>query len=408
MLQRYQEIFRFRAFRLFWLGFTFSALGDVATRVALTWYVFEKTNSPAALGLLALTYTGPIIISGLFVGTILDRFDRRTVMIVDNLIRGAVMALIPLLHFLGLLELWHVYLASLVYGSLVMVSLAGSPALVPDLVDEEHLATANALETLSYTLSAVIGPLIAGFLIPLMGAPRVVLLDAASYLFFAFLLMRMPATVRKMQGADDTVSEPETPKYRLADAGKLLVQNPILLTTTLMFMAFNLGLGAFLTILPVFSTNILNGGSELYGLLLGALAIGEVLSSVLAGTVDLPYALGKLIALAQFVSGLVLGLLLLGFNIPVAIISMALLGFCSAPLTIWAQTLRMKIIPAALRGRTFALLRMLMQSTNPAGGMVGGFLLPLVSFPVMIAFSAGVIAIAGFIGLQVRPLREAK
>jgi MFS family permease len=167
-------------------------------------------------------------------------------------------------------------------------------------------------------------------------------------------------------------------------------------------------LGAFLTILPVFSTNVLNGGSELYGLLLGALAVGEVLSSVLAGTLDLPYALGKLIALAQFTSGLMLGLLLLGFNIPLAIISMALLGFCSAPLTIWAQTLRMKIIPAALRGRTFALLRMLMQSTNPAGGMVGGFLLPLLSFPVMIGLAASVIAIAGFIGLQVRPLREAK
>ena len=97
----------------------------------------------------------------------------------------------------------------------------------------------------------------------------------------------------------------------------------------------------------------------------------------------------------------------MGFNIPIAIISMALFGFCSAPLTIWAQTLRMKIIPAALRGRTFALLRMLMQSTNPAGGMVGGFLLPLLSFPVMIGLSAGVIALAGFIGLQVRPLREA-
>jgi MFS family permease len=408
MLQRYQEIFRFRAFRLFWLGFTFSTLGDVATRVALTWYVFEKTDSPAALGLLALTYTGPIIISGLFVGTILDRFDRRSVMIVDNLIRGTIMALIPLLHFLGLLQLWHIYLASLVYGSLVMVSLAGSPALVPDLVDEEHLATANALETLSYTLSAVVGPLIAGFLIPLIGAPRVVLLDAASYLLFAFLLMRMPATVRKMQGAENVVDAIAMLQYRLADAGKLLVQNPILLTTTLMFMAFNLGLGAFLTILPVFSTNVLNGGSQLYGLLLGALAVGEVLSSVLAGTLDLPYPLGKLIALAQLTSGLMLGLLLLGFNIPLAIISMVLLGFCSAPLTIWAQTLRMKIIPAALRGRTFALLRMLMQSTNPAGGMVGGFLLPLLSFPVMIGLAAGVIALAGFIGLQVRPLREAK
>jgi hypothetical protein len=67
----------------------------------------------------------------------------------------------------------------------------------------------------------------------------------------------------------------------------------------------------------------------------------------------------------------------------------------------------MKIIPAALRGRTFALLRMLMQSTNPAGGMVGGFLLPLLSFPVLITLSMLVIVVPGLFGLQVRQLREA-
>jgi len=403
-VQRYQQIFRFRAFRLFWIGFTFSALGDVATRVALTWFVFEKTNSSQALGLLALTYTGPIILSGLVVGSVLDRFDRRTVMMVDNLIRGTIMALIPLLHVLGLLALWHVYLASLVYGSLVMVSLAGSPALVPDLIDEEHLATANALETLSYTLSSVLGPLLAGFLIPIIGAPRVVLLDAASYFFFAFMLLRMPATTRKLH-TPTTSGTP--PAYRLADAGRLLLHNPILLSTTLMFMAVNLGFGAFLVVLPVFSTNILHGGSELYGTLLGALALGELASSILAGTLDLPLSLGKLIAIAQTLTGVALALLLVGFTIPIALFSMALFGFVSAPLTIWAQTLRMKIIPAALRGRTFALLRMLMQSTNPAGGMFGGFLLPLLSMPVLVALAAAVITIPGLLGLQVRQLREA-
>lgn len=86
---------------------------------------------------------------------------------------------------------------------------------------------------------------------------------------------------------------------------------------------------------------------------------------------------------------------------------MILFGFVSAPLTIWAQTLRMKIIPSALRGRTFALLRMLMQSTNPAGGVVAGFLLPLLSFPIMIVLSASVIAIPGLLGYQVRELRDA-
>jgi hypothetical protein len=154
----YRQIFQQRAFRFFWLGFTLSALSDVMARVALTWYVYDFTRSSEALGLLAL-----------------HRFGIRRVMIFDNLLRGTVMLAIPALHALGALALWHIYAAATVYGALMMIPLAGSPSLIPDLVMDEHLSTANALETLSYTLSGVVGPPLAGLLIPLISAPNVVI-----------------------------------------------------------------------------------------------------------------------------------------------------------------------------------------------------------------------------------------
>jgi MFS family permease len=212
---------------------------------------------------------------------------------------------------------------------------------------------------------------------------------------------------RNIQHEHSFSDEAKVLNYRFVDAVRLLLHNRILLSTTLMFMAVNLGFGAFLVVLPIFSTNILHGGSGLYGILLGALAIGELSSSLLVGTLDLPLSLGKLISIAQISAGVALAILLFGFSIPIALVSMVLFGFMTAPLTIWAQTLRMKVIPSALRGRTFALLRMLMQSTNPAGGMVGGFLLPLLSFPLLITFSVLIIVIPGVFGLQVRQLREA-
>ena len=101
---------------------------------------------------------------------------------------------------------------------------------------------------------------------------------------------------------------------------------------------------------------------------------------------------------------MVLGGLLLSLSLPVALISLILLGFFSAPLTIWAQTLRMQIIPAHLRGRTFALLRMFMQGTIPLGGMIGGFVLPLVALPLMIGLSAAAIGLPGLAGPRVRAL----
>lgn len=398
---RYRQVFAYRAFRFFWLGFTLSALGDVMTHVALTWFVYDLTRSPEALGLLSVTYTGPVIVGGLLVGPLLDRFDRRRIMIADNLFRGAIMLLIPLLHAVGLLALWHVYVISTVYGFLVMITLAGSPSLVPELIDGQHLDTANALETISYTLSGVVGPPIAGLLIPLIRAPNVILFDVASYFLFALALLAAKSPARTT-----TAPAEGQPSYRLSDAVRLLLRNRVLLSTTLMYMSANLGMGALQVWLPIVCDQALGGGAELYGALLGAMAVGEVSSSLLAGTAKLP--LGKAITVAQALSGLAAAIMAVSLSIPTAFISFLLLGFFSAPLTIWAQTLRMKIIPDALRGRTFALLRTLMQSATPVGGGIAGVIMPLLPISAMILISALLVGVPGGIGYGVQELRGAE
>jgi MFS family permease len=282
----YRQVFQHRSFRLFWFGFTFSVMGDMMTRVALTWFVYESAGSATALGWLNLFYTGPVVLGGLFAGWLLDRFDRRKVMLADSLLRGTVVAVIPLLHALNQLDIWHIYLVAAVYGSLMMVSLAGGPALVPDLVAKRDLATANALETLSFTLGGVLAPPLAGFLIARIGAPNVIMIDALSYAVFAWALANV--------ALPRVAPEPPSPGqgllpgrrqtgYGLRDAVQLLLKNKVLLSTTLMFMTCNIGMGFMFVWLPVLAGQMPGGGSELYGALLGFLAAGEVISSVLAG-----------------------------------------------------------------------------------------------------------------------------
>jgi MFS family permease len=400
-MDRYRQVFQFKSFRMFWLGFTFSTLGDTMTRVALTWFVYETTNSARALGFLTLFYTGPVILGGLSAGWLLDRFDRRKVMLVDNLFRGGVVMLVPLLYATGQLALWHVYAVAAIYGGLMMIPLAGGPALVPDLVSKRHLATANALETLAFTLTGVIGPPVAGVLIARIGAPNVVIFDAATY--FAFALALTGIRPVRQESSPSTVTNQS---YHLKDAVRLLYGNTILLSTTTMFMVFNLGFGLILVWLPIYADRVLNGGPELYGLLLGFVAIGEVLSSILAGGLIFALTLGTLICLVQFLAGVALGLLLLSQNMGWVVFSLILFGLFHAPLTIWAQTLRMQIIPEALRGRTFALLRTLMQGTIPVGGILAGFLLPILGIPAMIGLSTVLIGIPGLFGYQVKDLRR--
>ena len=402
-LNSYRDIFRHRNFLAFWSGFTVSSIGDSLTRVALTWLVFEETRSAQALGMLTIAYTAPILLGGFFAGPLLDRFSPRRVMIVDNLIRGVVFALIPILSAAGRLEVWHIYIFAAIYGFLMMISLAGGPTLIPSIVKKEQLDTANALETLSYTLSSVIGPPLAGLLIVWMGTANVIILDALSYFIFVLVLLGMTVRAPEYPAPKDEAHA----SYGIMEAVKMMLGNKVILSTTLMFMAANVGFGALTVFLPLVSNQIAKDSAEVFGVLLGAMALGEVLSAWLAGSLSMKVSLGKRIAFAQIFSGASLALLLIGATFWAVTMGLFLLGFFSAPLTIWAQTLRMQVIPPDLRGRTFALLRTLMQGATPLGGALAGFLIPVVGMQWMIGLSSLVIGAPGLAGMRVTELREA-
>jgi MFS family permease len=395
----YRQIFAIAPFRRFWLGLTASELGDTMTRVALIWFVLQTTGSARAVGGLLVAYTGPIVIGGFLAGWLLDQFDRQRVMLFDSLFRGCLVGMVPLLHALGWLALWHIYVVAAVYGLLMMISLAGGPTIVPSLVPDERLATANALEMLSFTSSGVIGPPLAGLLIARIGAPNVLLFDALSYFAFAFALVRI--------GSMPSPDMEKRRQARLSETFVLLRREPILLSTTLMFMAYNLGNGCLAVWLPIYAVRDLGGSASLYGLLLGVLALGEMASAITAGAVRLPLPLGTLICAAQLMTGVSLAIIFIGRGLWATALGVLLYGVFSSPLTIWAQTLRMRIIPPHLRGRTFAFLRMLMQGTNPIGGVVAGVLLPVLGIPAMIAFSAICVGTPGLIGYRVTALRTA-
>ncbi len=394
----YADLFRNKPFRRFWLGLMASATGDELTRVAFVWFVYEKTGSAEALGLLMLCFTGPIVVGGFLAGWLLDRFDRRLVMTVDNLARGLAIALVPALHFLGWLEVWHVYLAAGVHGLLMMISLAGTPSMILALVPTERLATANALESLGYSTAGVAGPVIAGFLIAGIGAPATVLFDVVTYLLYALVLFRLklslPAPVKRASVA-------------IGDAVRLLFGSPILIATTFMFLVFNIGTGSIPVWLPILVEATLKGGPELYGILVGVIFAGQVASTLVVGQLGSRVRLGLGICLAEVAAGLLMILVIATDTAVTVGIVLFVWGIANAPLTPWAQTLRMAIIPEAMRGRAFALLRMLMQSGRPIGGALAGFLLPVAGIAATIALVGGATAMAGVAGLLTKPLREA-
>lgn len=392
-------------FRNFWLAFTFSGIGDAMTKTALVWYVFARTGSTTAVGLLLLAYAGPVTVGGLVAGYLLDRFDRRRVMLIDTLVRGVVVSSVPIAAGTGHLMLWQIYVVAALYGFLFMIGLAGSPSIIPSLVREEQLTAANSLETLAFTVSGVAGPAIAGVLIAGIGAPYVLAVDGASYFAFAAVL----ATIELAPEPELVDTAGGTSSYRLSDAVRLLLRSPVLLSTTLMFMAFNAGEGFLQVWLPVLASTLSPAnGAQLYGTLLTVLAVGETAGALASASFGGAMPAGRRICVAQILAGLSLALALAGPSMWATAPALLLLGFFSAPMTAWAQTLRMKVIPPALRGRTFALLRTLMQASSPAFSAIGGGLFGVLGLRALIGMSVGLVTAPGLVGTRVPALFGAR
>ncbi len=410
-MKRYRTTLGYRDFRLLWTGMTLSALGDSMSLVALLWLVYQTSGSVRQLGWFVATYTAPVAVGGLVAGSVLDRFDRRAVLLADNLIRGAAFGIVPLLYHAGALALWHLYLVAALFALLKMLPLAGVPAMIPQLVPPRELDSANALESIGYGVATLAGPAAAGILLTRLNGADVVAVDAASYFVFAALLWRSRLPARHAHAVGVEVAVEGGP----ADAGagvlpalRFVLGQPAIVVTTVMFMLFNVGFGILLVLLPVYARTVLagGGGASGFGLLSSALAGGELAGSAAAGTVTSRWPLGRAIALSQLVAGaFLLGLIALP-QLPGAVAFLALSAFCTGPLTVWAQTLRMRLIPAHLRGRVFGLLRTSMQAAPPLGGLAASVLLAGPGLRLAVLATALLIGLPGAGGLLLLPMRD--
>jgi MFS family permease len=355
-VRNYVTVLRHTGFRRLWLGATISAVGDGMTFVALSWLVLA--GGTTNLGLLGICYTAPVLVGGLLVGPVLDRFDKRLVLVADSVLRAAAVASIPVTAALGDTPAWLPFAVAATYGLLKMVPLAGFPAAIPQLVAERDLEAANALESMSFSLAFVLGPAAAGLLITAAGPAAVLVVDSVSFLVFALAA----ATVR-----EPLSPAPRAGTRRLSLAG--LRRDRVIVGTTVAFMAFNIAEGMLLVTTPWLAKNHLSGGAAARGVLMSALAAGEVVGAAVAGRRrQRRLVLG--IAVAQ--AGAALGFLgLLGVPNQVLVgAGFFVIGLLSAPMTVWAQSLRMRRIPAELHGRAFATLRTLMQGTPPVGTLL--------------------------------------
>jgi MFS family permease len=358
-----------RAFRRLWLASVLSAAGDAASWVAMAALVVSSARG--SLPLLAVLYTAPVALGGMAAGWALDRFDRRRLLAADAAARGVVFAGIPLAAAAGSLGAGQLYATAAIYGLLKMISLAGFPALIPELVAADQLPAANALEGAGFGVAIVAGPALAGAALG-SGLPpaAVIAADAATYFVFAVTLAVTPLA---RQAPAAQAGRRQASGAAIREMVRLVIGHPVIRDTTVMFTVFNIGEGALLVVLAhqARRTGLGPGG---YGWLIAAMAAGELAAALVLLRVRWRAPLAVSVLAAQLAAATVTAGLLSSSRV-VTVASLVLLGCCTAPMTAWAQTLRMQAAPSRMHGRLFALLRATMQATPPVGALMAAITL---------------------------------
>ena len=178
-----------RPFALLWSGQTISRLGNSLYRIALAWWVLEKTGSAAAMGTVLIFSSVPMLIFLLVGGVVTDRFPRLRVMWLSDVLSGLVVAIVAILAAAGLLEVWHVYIASILFGLVSAFFSPAATAVIPEITPQKLLTSANSLNSLSRQLASIIGPAIGASIVALGGTSLAFGLDALSFFISAACIL---------------------------------------------------------------------------------------------------------------------------------------------------------------------------------------------------------------------------
>ena len=154
-----------RPFALLWTGQTTSRLGDSLHRIALAWWVLEKTGSATAMGTVLVLSQIPLLIFLLIGGVVVDRFPRLRIMFMSDILSGLVVTFIAVFSWLKLLQIWHIYVASLIFGFVEAFFFPAYQSVIPQITPPEMLTSANSLNGLSQRVTGILGPMLGAGLV---------------------------------------------------------------------------------------------------------------------------------------------------------------------------------------------------------------------------------------------------
>jgi MFS family permease len=366
---------RHRDFRLLWSGMCISLLGDGAFLVALVWQVYVLSDTATAMSLVGIAMTVPTIVFLLVGGVASDRLDRRRIMLAADLVRGVAVGLLAVLSLAGALELWHIVVLVVFYGSGAAFFAPAFDAIVPELLPAERLGQANALDQVVRPIALrLAGPALGGVVVGALGSGTAFALDAASFMASAAALLAMRAPAGRRTATGVSLRDDLREGWRFVRRRSWLW-----VTFASAAIAYLLFMGPVEVLLPLLVKQGLGGSAAELGLVFAAGGLGSVACAVVLGQRGLP----RRDITFMYVAWTLATLAVAGYGLSASVWQLMLAclvfnGLETAGTIVWA-TAKQRHVPADMLGRvssldwliSIGLLPLSFALTGPVSGAIG-------------------------------------
>jgi len=387
----------FRKFLLIWFGQFISLAGSAMTRFAITIWAYERTQSALVLALVAAFSFAPAVLLSPLAGVLVDRWDRKWVLIASDLAAGVMTVALFALLLTNSLEIWHLYVIGAVSGIADAFQFPAFSAAVTVLVPKQHYARAHGLQSLADSASTIAAPVLAGIVLALAGIEGVLLIDVITFVFAitSLALVVIPKPQISREGAEARGGLWQEMAYGF----RYIWARPSLLRMQLMFFLSNLfGRAGLVMVAPLILAR--TAGDELaLGTVQAGLGMGGVVGSLAISLWGGSRRKVHGIFLGMALSGL-LGQVLMGLGraVPVWAIAGFLIFFFIPILNASNQAIWQAKVAPDVQGKVFTVRRLIAQITAPIGMISAGLLTEGVFEPAMMPDGALAPLLGGILG----------
>ena len=372
-------------FLFLWLGQSLSTLGSIMSTFAITILIFERTGSVLVLSISSLLILLPRMVAGVFVGPLVDRMNKKSVMLFSDIGKGICVLAMFLLLRQDALEIWHIYGFNVIIGILASFKLLAGDVAVSIIVPKEHYVRTNSLQSFSYGIMQVAAPAFAAILLAFFDIATVIAVDLIT-LAFACLSLIFFVKVPHIQ--NETAPKPGFRNYcRELKQGFEVIRASKLLLKLLFFMSF-LNLISGITYFNIISPMILarsGNDSAALAVVNSAIGLGGMFGAALALVIPSRISKIKIIFLCCALS-FILGDIVIALGN--SLVFWAVAGFMSSVFipAIIANVMYFwrTIIPVELQGRAFSLRYALQSGAMPVGMLLGGLFADYLFEPFML------------------------